>query len=345
MEDDLLWQETESKRLPSAGVFILNEGNLTYDNASLSFYDYSTGEIHQDIFYSINGLPLGDVAHSMTISDSIGYVVVNNSGKIYAFNTHSFAYAGKITGLTSPRYMHMLSLDKAYVTDLYAKSITIIDPLSNTISGSIDVRNNASAYYQHPTEQMVQHDKFIFTNSWSFDDKILVINSETDALVDSITVLRQPASMVIDRFNKIWVLCDGGLEGHPFGHEAAGLVKINAATRETEQVIRFDEEERPLDLQINGTGDTLFYINRHVYKLAVYDGATAEVVIESNYPPGYVGGFYSLGVDPWSTHLFVADAKDHVQRGEVYHYSSGGLPIDTFRVGINPGYFCFKTNH
>ncbi|MCF8226692.1 MAG: YncE family protein [Bacteroidales bacterium] len=328
--------------MQNSGVFIVNEGNFTYGNASLSFYDYESAEIHNDIFYLTNGIPLGDVAHSMNVRDSLGYVVINNSGKIYVFNIHTFAYDGKITGFVSPRYLHFLNDSKAYVTDLYAKSVSILNPSEYTIDGSIDVSNNETNYYQHPTEQMVQYDKFVFTNSWSFDNKVLVINSETDELVDSISVVKQPVSMVIDRFNKIWVLCDGGIEGHPFGRETPGIVKINAATREIEKLIRFKDDDHPGDLKINGTGDTLYYINRHVYQLPVHADEAPKIFIESPHPENYSGGFYSLGVDPYNSHLFVADAIDHVQRGLVYRYHPSGTPVDTFKVGINPGDFCFK---
>lgn len=344
MKDEELW-DIEKPDVPgqTEGVFIVNEGNFFYENASLSFYDNATREVYNDIFLGVNGLPLGDVALSMEVRNGLGYIVVNNSGRIYVIDANTFELKGKITGLTSPRYIHFVSDSKAYVSDLYARSISIVDPRSLQVTGTITVNNNDSQFYQHPTEQMVRHGRFVFVNCWSFDDKILVIDSETDSLVDSIQVLKQPQSMVMDRFGRLWVLTDGGFEGSPYGHEAPALIAINAVTREVERVVRLELGDHPSDLQINGTGDTLYFINRHVFRMPLGTGLLPELFIESDYSGSIEGGFYGLGIDPATSEIYVADAIDNVQRGLVYRYRPDGMPADTLRVGLVPGAFCFRT--
>jgi DNA-binding beta-propeller fold protein YncE len=343
MKDEQLWDfERPVYALPTHGIFVCNQGNFMYGNASLTYYDPETREVIEDLFFNTNALPLGDVAHSMTIRDSLGYVVVNNSGRIYIINTSTFKVEGKITGLTSPRYIHFISDTKAYVSDLYARSIAVVNPKTREVTGSIPVSNNKPDLYQHATEQMLQYDRYVYTNCWSYDNLVLVIDSESDQVVDSIEVLKQPNSMVLDRLNNLWVLCDGGAEGSPYGTEAAGLLKIGAGSTEAEVVRRFPQGEMPTALKINGTGDTLYYLNGDVYRYAVDGFADPELFIESPYAGNTGGGFYGLDVDPLSSELYVADAIDFVQWGMVYRFTPEGELIDSFRTGIAPGRFCFK---
>jgi DNA-binding beta-propeller fold protein YncE len=349
MDDDELWKPVMDEKVPS-GVFVINEGNFMSGNSSLSFYKMDSMKVLENVFRETNGLLLGDVAQSMAIRDSLGYIVVNNSGKIYVINTSTFKYIGKITGLTSPRYIHFIDEHKAYVTDMYAKRIWIIDPLGDyeetgvvdgTVTGFIDVDNHSSEFYQHSTEQMVQYGKYVFTNCWSNDNQILVIDSETDQLVDSITVLKQPASLVMDRYNRIWTITDGGYEGSPYGHEVPGLICINAETREVEKTILFNLDDSPSEIRLNGTKDILYFINKDIYRMPVL-GDVPGLFIKSPYAGTISGGYYGLDIDPASGDVYVADALDNAQPGVVYRYKANAEPVDTFEVGIIPGAFCFK---
>ncbi len=347
MDDDAIrdFERLDTQR--TAGIFVINEGNFMYSNASLSYYNPDSNTVLNDIFYNTNALPLGDVAQSMCIHDSLAYVVVNNSGKIYIINKNTFQYVGKITGLTSPRYIHFINDAKAYVSDLYAKKITIIDPLSQSIIGVIDLDNHNPNFEQHSSEQMVSYAHKVYVACWSYDDKILVINSDNDQITDSIKVGKQPNSMVLDKNHHLWVLSDGGFSGSSFGQEKASLSEIDLSTNSIVKTLIFENiDVSPSHLQINAKGDSLFYIygswgsvsGAGVQCLSIDD----DVLPSSSLIPQNSGIFYSLGLDKDNSELYISNAKDYSQAGEVYRFTTGGVAIDTFSVGINPGNFCFN---
>jgi YVTN family beta-propeller protein len=309
-----------------------------YENSSLSFYDYKQMEVYNHIFLIANNIPLGDVAQSMTFFGEKGYIVVNNSAKIYCINPDDVTIAGKITGFESPRHILVLDSRKAYVSDMYARKIFIADPFEMVIKGSIDTDNRSGLFYQHSAEQMVRAGEKIFAACWSFDNTILVIDPHTDQVTDSVTVARQPNSMVIDRNDDLWVLSDGGFAGSSYGVDIPELVRINTLTLSIEKEYSFlSKDLSPDNLCINRDRDSLYFLNQGVYKMSIYaESLPVAPVIEEKGRQ-----FYSLGIDPPTSDVYVADALDYQQEGVIYRYNSFPSLVDSFRVGIIPGDFYF----
>ncbi len=316
------------------GVFILNEGNYGAGNSSLSYYDPVEKTVVNEAYARANGERLGEGAQSMAVRKDQGYLIINNSEELLVIDINTFKLTGTITGFNVPRYVHFLSDTKAYVTEMYSGHIAIIDPQQRRITGYIDTPG-------HPgTEQMVQYGKYVFTNCWSYDNKILVIDTELDRVVDEIEVGIQPTSLVLDRYGKIWTITDGGYEGSPYGWEAPALYRIDAATRQVEREFLFEKGDWPSEVCIDAAGEMIYFINKAVWCMWVMD----ENLPDEPFIPAPEGWstFYGLGVNPVNSDVYVSDAIDYSQPGVVYRFSSDGRPIDTINAGIIPSAFCFK---
>ena len=326
----------EEFHVTDTGLFITNEGNFQYGNATLSFYNPATKEIENEIFYRANAMKLGDVAQSMVIRDGIGWVVVNNSHVVFAIDIHTFKEVGRITNFTSPRYIHFLSDEKAYVTQIWDNRIFIVNPKKYQITGYIECPNMTME--SGSTEQMVQYGKYVYVNCWSYQNRILKIDTETDQVVDELEVGIQPTSLVMDCHNKLWTVTDGGYEGSPYGHEAPSLYRIDAETFTIEKRFKFEFGDWPSEVQLNGTKDKIYWLNDDVWEMDV----TAEQVPAEPFLPYDNTLYYGLTICPQTGDVYIADAIDYVQQGMVYRYSKDRVLLDKFYVGIIPGAFCWK---
>lgn len=326
----------EDINLPAQGLFITNEGNFQYGNATLSFYDPVSKQVENELFYRANAMKLGDVAQSMVIRNGIGWVVVNNSHVIFAIDINTGKEIGRIVNLTSPRYIHFLSDEKAYVTQIWDNRIFIVNPSSFSITGYIECPDMTME--QGSTEQMVQVGKYVYTNCWSYQNRILKIDTETDKVVAELEVGIQPTSLVLDKNNKIWTVTDGGYSGSPYGYEAPSLYKIDPVTFTIEKRFRFSLGDWPSEVQLNGDGSKLYWINDNIWEMDVDKGTLPSKPFIA--AKGTI--YYGLTVDPVNGDVYVADAIDYQQQGQILRYSKEGELLDTFYVGIIPGAFCWK---
>ena len=319
-----------------AGVFIACEGNFQYGNATLSYYDPETRQVENEIFRRANGMKLGDVAQSMIVRDGVGWIVVNNSHVVFAIDLDTFKEIGRITDLASPRYIHFISDEKAYVTQLWDNRIFVVNPRRYKITGYIECPGMTME--SGSTEQMVQYGQYVYVNCWSYQNRILKIDTETDKVVDELQVGIQPTSLAIDCNDKLWTITDGGYADSPYGYEAPSLYRIDAETFTIEKQFRFDLGDAPSEIQLNGAGDTLYWINDDIWSM---DVEAEQVPIRPFIE--YTGTiYYGLTVDPARNDVYVADAIDYQQPGIFYRYSAAGELLDEFYAGVIPGAFCWK---
>jgi len=321
--------DTTRLYLNGKGVFVLNEGNFSAGNGSLSFYSYDSSKLYNNVFYNVNSRPLGDVPNSMIISGNRAYIVVNNSGKIEVVDKNTICSLKTISGLVSPRNILLINTDKAYVSSLYSGKVTILNLQTDSISGYIDIRRSSEA--------MLLKGEKAYISCWSSGKEIMIINTKTDKVIDSVEVGNEPESMVLDKTNRLWVLCSGDYMGQ-FDRE---LVAINTTTYEIDKRLVFSSKNySPSSLQINKTGDTIYYIDRDIWRM---DISSSSLPVQSLIPAsGRL--YYKMGVDPVRGEIFVTNAVDYQQRGYVLRFMANGSLIDSSRADIIPGSFCFKQN-
>ena len=318
------------------GLFVINEGNFNYGNATLSYYNPTTEEVENEIFYRANAMRLGDVAQSMTIYGNKGWIVVNNSHVIFAINPDTFQEVGRIEGFTSPRYIHFISDEKAYVTQIWDNRIAIVNPKRYEITGYIECPEMTME--SGSTEQMVQYGEYLFVNCWSYQNRILKIDTRTDKVVAELQVGIQPTSIVLDRNGKLWTITDGGYEGSPYGYEAPALYRIDAETFLIEKEFRFSRGDAPSEVQLNGSRDRLYWINDDIWAM----DCNAERLPVKPFLASAGTIYYGLTICPMSGDVYIADAIDYQQPGKIYRYAQSGEKIDEFYAGVIPGAFCWK---
>jgi YVTN family beta-propeller protein len=309
------------------GVFIINEGNFLAGNGSLSFYSYGTEKLYNDIFYQANGRSLGDIPNSMSISGNKGYIVVNNSGRIEVVDKNTLLSVITIEGLISPRNILLINSNKAYVSSLFSTSLAIIDLQTNSVSGDIRIRRSSEA--------MVLLGDKAYVSSWYSGKDVMVLNTTTDKVVDSVEVAPEPESMVLDKYNKLWVLCSSGYTKQNF----AELIVVNTTTDEIEKRFVFPSKSlSPSCLQINRTKDSLYFIENGLWRMGIQSLALPDKPFKLSNGKQ----IYKLGIDPRNGRIFYTDALDYQQKGYVLQINPDGRTIDSCRAEIIPGSFCFK---
>jgi hypothetical protein len=308
----------------SGKVFVLNEGNFGSGNGSVSLYDPITGGVTEDYFQQQNQQSAGDVVQSMTKLNGLYYLVVNNSGKIFCLNK-GFKIQQTLSGLNSPRYIIPLANDKALVSDLYANALTVFNPNTMQIIQQIPL----SGW----TERMEKYQSKVFITNPK-RNYLYVLNIYSLSITDSIPLHKGGNSLLIDRYNKLWVLCSGDI----MSAQAGALFKINPDNHQVEWSSLFTSGH-PNNLNINPTRDTLYFLHTGgIYRMSVNSTSLPQGAWISS----GTKNFYGMRVNPASGNIYVADAKDYIQKSDIYIFKSNGQVIGNFKAGIISGDFCFE---
>lgn len=310
----------------SKRLIICNEGNFGQSNATITLFDPVNGSLVPDAYSPANSNQyIGDVVQSGVKFNGNYFWAVNHSGKIVVTDKN-FIKLASIGGLISPRYIEFVSNNKAYITNLQlnnnvANYIQVLDVNTNSISKTIRLDGW--------TEQMAQsYGKVYVCNQRK--KYVYVIDASTDLLSDSIFVNATNACIVKDQNEKLWVSCNAD----SVNNIQARLVKINPLNDSIESDISLQTTHNSISqLKINGSGSTLYYLLNDLFKISITSASpSAPFILQGT------SVFYGLCIDTDDETIYIADAIDYNQNGNILRYKSDGTFVSTFKSGIIPGY-------
>ncbi len=306
-------------------MYISCEGNYGWGNGSVSVYNPQTKQVTEDLFFQANGYKAGDVVQSITAFNNKLYLTVNNSGKVMVLDPATFKVLATISGLRSPRYFLGVNAGKAYVSDLYANDVSVVDLNTNTIAKTISL----SGWTEGMT---LWQGKVYVCNERT--DYVYIIDPASDKLTDSVLAAYGSQSLVVDKNNCLWVACVGDtLLG-----KTGMLVLLQPGTQPKpfSFTVGMGGYTHPHHLCLNPAGDTLYFLNKDIYRMKVETQAPLNPML---WVAAAKRNFYSLGIHPHTGHIYVADAIDYVSKGRAFCLSPTATILDSFRTGITPGGF------
>lgn len=306
--------------IPDDLVLVLNEGNYTYGNASITMYDGNMDTTRQNLFQSVNDILLGDVVQSMAFKSGRGFIVVNNSGKIEVVTMNDFRSLATITGLTSPRYMLPLWDDRAYVTDLYAEKIAIIDLVSFSITGYLDMPGW--------TEQLQQVEDYVYIANYD-SSRVEVVDWRKDSIVARIPVAGHPVAVATRWDSLVYVSTEKDLNGDG----TATITSINTNTWQPTVLKTFSGSGNASGMVMDVERNKLYYINGSQVVQASLSPFSETTLLTR---PGT--NWYALKANWTGEELYITDARDYNQNGQVLRLNIATQTlIDSFEAGVIPG--------
>lgn len=317
------------------GIFIANEGNFEKSNGAISYLS-GDASIENNVFSLVNpGKTTGDTPMCIGFKDDAAYIVVNGSNKIEVVNRYTFKSITTITAnLNNPRYIAFAN-GKGYVTNWGEGGnpdddyVAVLDLTTNTVTSSISVVEGPEKIIENDGKLYVAH-----KGGWSQGNSLTVINSATNAVVTNFVVGDVPSGLAEEN-GTLYVLCDG----KPFyaDVETAGkIVKVNLSTNTISSTMSFTGLTHPgfIDTEDN----KIYYtVGNSIYSFAANATAlpTAPLFKASD-----VKILYGFAVE--NNKIYIADAINNQDPGEIYIYSLTGAVTKTFTAGISPNGFYFN---
>ncbi len=312
------YEDSTDKINGAPGFWVLNEGNWTWGNASISFYDTQRKQMSNMVYQSKQNTPLGDVLQSMFFKNDYRFLILNNSHQIKMCSDEMMLQKN-FEGFNSPRYMEHLSGSEYIVTSLSGKQIYKLDIETGLVETFTNVEDWTEKIINFKTSIIVEHKSF--SDAKPEDQQLLKLNNKGD-IIKTLDILSPHSELTkmddskfcfisqSDTEYKLWI-CDTTFNVQTFNiPENISQISYSSNT-------------------IYLAGQNLWSFNlstSHFTKIKSLEGKTIYGLSSSD--DGYV---------------YLCDAKDYVSSGDFLVYSTEtNTLIDSIKTSIIPSEIYFE---
>ena len=335
------------------GFFLLNEGNMGSNKATLDYFDYATGVYTRNIFAERNpgvALELGDVGNDLGIYGSRLYAVINCSNLVEVMDVETARHIAEIP-LPNCRY---IAFDGGYAyVSSYAGAVEFDPEYRRGYVAKIDtvtmqVVDTCGVGYQ-PEEMAVVDGRLYVANSGGYmapdyDLTVSVIDLATFEVCNEIEVAPNLHQVKLGGDGMLYI----SSRGDYYGHQSSTWV----VDPSTDEVVRELQLLQNSDMAVYG--DSLYVIS-HSWSNVSLDYSTGYAVFDTREGITVTRNFvtdgteeeittpYCIAINPSNGDIFLTDAKDHVTPGRIHCYGQDGVRKWSATTGDIPGHIVFTS--
>ncbi len=328
------------------GVMVLNSGNFTTNDGSVSFFKREKTEAILDLYRKENGRSFDGGVQGYAEAGEHSLILVDNfkagldQVQIVNLGTWESEAALGAPDVENPRAVVGISPTKAYVScygstgvgaNYFANPgyVAVIDLSTLKVVRKIPAPRGAG--------RMVKLGDEVYLGNDNGTDELLVIDSNTDTVKRILKVGAGPEPISPDANGKLWV------------KTGFSVVRLNTKTDQIEAKMRVGSDSRrtPSNFAIAPNGNGFYYVYSYYDAVSgVPKGETHYFSIDATSIPGdkpvINRAFTGLGVDPLQGLIYGGVTPSYAQAGYVVRYRPSGEKLDSIKVGIAPSGFFFK---
>lgn len=334
------------------GFYLLNEGNMGSNKASLDYYDFSSGIYSRNIYGNANpDVPkeMGDVGNDLKIYGSRLYAVINCSNKVEVMDAATARRIGQIE-IPNCRKIEFHG-PYAYVTS-YAGPVEIrpdyaqIGFVAKIDTATLKEVDRCLVGYQ-PDGLAIADGKIYVANSGGYmvpkyENTVSVIDIATFTEIDRIEIALNLHGITVDKRGRMWV----SSRGDYYDTEAA-LYCYDLRKR------RLEKSFPICCSSIWVQGDSLYSVGT-AWSYVTMVNEKSNNIIDMNRLEIVSGNFitdgtdseirvpYGVAVNPISKDIYITDARNYVNPGYLHCYSKEGVRKWSVRTGDVPAHFAFR---